>query len=211
MPKEHRIRKGDSISSLAEHYGLFEKTIWTDGDNAALRELRPNMNILSPGDVVVIPDKDIVQETCAADTKHRFKRKGVPAIFRVQLFQFNEPRDNQDYSFDIDGNLVTGKTDANGIVEETLSPSAKKGLLRIGSDEAVYEFQFGALEPIDAVKGVAQRLQNLGIYDGKLDVDANDVALIFAIKSFQMRYELDANGEIDQATLDKLAIVHDVE
>jgi N-acetylmuramoyl-L-alanine amidase len=210
MPQKHTIKDGDSITSIAETYGLFEETLWMHADNASLRDMRPNKNILAPGDIVVIPDKEIHQETCAAETKHKFRRKGVPAKFRVQLFEMGVPRDEQSYRFDIDGTIHEGKTDGNGVLEETVSPSASKGVLIIGPDEEKMEFLFGTLHPADTSKGFAQRLANLGLYHGDLDVAADNAILITTIKSFQAKYELTVNGEMDDATTDKLIEVHDV-
>ena len=63
MPTKHSIKSGDSVSSLAQSYGLFEQTIWQHSDNATLKALRPNMNILAPGDEVVIPDLEAKKES----------------------------------------------------------------------------------------------------------------------------------------------------
>jgi N-acetylmuramoyl-L-alanine amidase len=211
MPKKHTIREGDSISSLSERFGLIEDTIWLHADNTELRQLRPNKNILSPGDVVIIPDKEKRQESCASDAKHQFKRKGVPALFKVQLFHMNMPRANQDYTLDIDGTLREGKTDANGVLKESISPNAKKARLFVGPDNEQLEFIFGTLEPLEETRGIAQRLSNIGLYEGNLNVEANDPALMNALSKFQAQQELPISGEIDDATLDKLKSVHDVQ
>lgn len=211
MPKKHTIREGDSISSLSERFGLIEDTIWLHADNTELRQLRPNKNILSPGDVVIIPDKEKRQESCASDAKHQFKRKGVPALFKVQLFHMNMPRANQDYTLDIDGTLREGKTDVNGVLKESISPNAKKARLFVGPDNEQLEFIFGTLEPLEETRGIAQRLSNIGLYEGNLNVEANDPALMNALSKFQAQQELPISGEIDDATLDKLKSVHDVQ
>jgi hypothetical protein len=210
MPQEHIIKDGESITSLAEKYGLFETTIWIHADNAKLREKRANKNILAPRDVVIIPDKEIHQESCAAETKHKFKRKGVPAKFRVQLFVLNEPRANQSYRFDIDGKLYEGCTDDNGVLEKTVPPSAQKGVLIVGPDEEKFEFQFGTLHPANTCKGFAQRLANLGFYHNDLDVTEDNAVFTKAISAFQAKYSLVDSGKIDDASISKLTEMHDV-
>lgn len=210
MPTEHTVKNGDSITSLAEKYGLFETTIWMHADNAKLREKRSNKNILAPGDVVIIPDKTIHQESCAAGSKYKFKRKGVPAKFRVQLFDQSEARANQSYRFDIDGKLLEGTTDDDGILVETVSPNAQKGILIIGPDNEKIEFEFGTLQPTDSTYGAAQRLTNLGFYSGKLDVAEDDDYLIQAIKKFQVKNDLPCTGALDSTSKEKLTYVHDI-
>jgi N-acetylmuramoyl-L-alanine amidase len=86
MPINHTVSQGDSVISLSEVHGLFAVTIWNDQGNAGLRQKRTDMNVLMPGDVVVIPDKRPRLEKRPTGQTHRFRRKGIPAIFR---FQFN--------------------------------------------------------------------------------------------------------------------------
>jgi N-acetylmuramoyl-L-alanine amidase len=211
MPKKHTIREGDSITSLGERFGLFEETIWLHPDNAALRELRPNKNILALGDVVVIPDKEVNVMSCGSDTKHSFRRKGVPALFKVQLFHIDTPRAEQSYRLDLDGQLRDGVTDSDGVLEESVPSSTKKAILIIGPDAEKLEFNFGVLEPLDETKGVAQRLSNIGLYKGKFDVPADYPELVDAISKFQAQQELDITSKIDDMTLEKLNAVHDIQ
>ena len=48
MPKQHKVRQGECISSIAIRYGFAPDTIWQDGSNAALRSLREDKNVLHP-------------------------------------------------------------------------------------------------------------------------------------------------------------------
>src|SRR4051812_14800731 len=97
MPVTHTVEEGDSVLSLSERHGLFALTIWNDGANAELRQRRSDMNILMPGDVIFIPDRRRKFEKRATGKKHRFRRKGLPAIFRLQLFNRNVPVSSQEY------------------------------------------------------------------------------------------------------------------
>src|SRR5438045_657493 len=91
MP-QHEVSQGECMSSIAAQYGFLWKTIWNDGENAELRGERPNPNLLYPGDVVFIPEKKIKEESCATETLHKFKRKGVPAKLKIRLMQNGEAR-----------------------------------------------------------------------------------------------------------------------
>ena len=48
----HRVREGETISSIAAAYGFteWEERVWNAPENAALKEQRVNPNTLEPGD-----------------------------------------------------------------------------------------------------------------------------------------------------------------
>lgn len=208
MPIQHTIRQGDSITSLAEKYGHFVETIWDHPDNAQLKELRQDMDILMPGDVVVIPDKRLKEVKKPDKKKHVFKRRGVPAIFRMQVFTMDQPRANEAYRLNIDGRTLEGTTDDQGVLEQHVPTGAREGVLIFDSDGTRMILQFGHLNPIDDLSGVQQRLKNLGIYFGPEDGQESP-ALTSAIQAFQSRMDLEPTGELDQPTRDKLEELHD--
>src|SRR5258708_29736807 len=98
MAVRHTVQQGESVISLSEQYGLFAETIWDDPANAALRKNRPDMNVLLPGDVVVIPDKRPRLEKRETGARHKFRRKGIPALFRLQVYDMHHPRATQNYT-----------------------------------------------------------------------------------------------------------------
>lgn len=208
MPIRHVIRQGDSVIQLSEAHGLFAETIWNDAANAELKALRADMNILLPGDVVVIPDIRPRGEQLATLRRHRFRRKGIPALFRLQLFDLEEPRANQGYLLDIDGVVHEGVTDDQGVFEVYLPPGAEEGKLVIGPDKLYLEIVFGHLDPISEVVGVQKRLNNLGYDcgapDGELGPRTHQ-----ALRRFQERMDLPVTGEPDEATCSMLDEVHD--
>ena len=82
MPN-YTVKQGDCISSIAQKHGLFWDKVWNHPKNANLQERRKDPNVLSPGDVVFVPDKDEKEESGATEQRHRFKRKGVPEKLRI--------------------------------------------------------------------------------------------------------------------------------
>ncbi len=208
MPTRHEIKQGESVTSLSEKYGLFVETIWNHPDNAGLKEKRQNMNILMPGDFLTIPDKRLKEVKRPTGSVHKFKRKGIPALFRLQLFDIEEPRANQDYSLDIDGQKYNGKTDSRGVLEETIPTNSKKGVLVIGLKEYRLEINFGYLDPINEIAGVKKRLNNMGYDCGEPD-NKLDEKLQSQLRLFQKRFDLEPTGETDSQTLEKLEELHD--
>ncbi|MDI7259578.1 MAG: peptidoglycan-binding protein [Thermodesulfobacteriota bacterium] len=92
MP-EYKVKQGDCISSIATRHGLFWEKVWNHPKNAKLKEKRKDPNILYPGDVVFVPDKDKKEESGGTEQKHRFRKKGTPAKLRLRLMR--PPEDQQ--------------------------------------------------------------------------------------------------------------------
>src|SRR5260370_465563 len=102
MPATIIIAQGDSTIQQAELHGFYAKTVWDDPGNAALKQKRTDMNALLPGDNLVIPDKRIATFNKSSDSRHRFKRRGIPAKFVLQLLEDGKPRAGQQYRLMVD-------------------------------------------------------------------------------------------------------------
>ena len=204
--EEYKVRKGESIASIAFERGLFPDTIWDDPKNKELKEKREHPDVLMPGDIVFVREKEEKEESCDTEQKHRFRRKGVPAKLEVQLMEDGEPRDNLEYRLIIDGIPIDGKTDSDGWVKHSIPPNAKKGELKIGDSEVI-DLDIGHLDPVTTIEGVQQRLNNLnfncGEPSGKLDERTSA-----AIRSFQQEHDLEGTGNPNEATESKLVEVH---
>jgi hypothetical protein len=121
-----------------------------------------------------------------------------------------KPLKNAPYSLEIDGAVRQGKTDGEGYVQLSISPRAKGGTLVIhpGTEQARrYPLRFGSLGPHDTVRGIKQRLANLGYEAGSID-DKPSPELTGALRAFQYRQGLPATGEADETTQDKLREAH---
>ena len=208
MPIRHVIKQGESVISLSEIHGLFADTIWNDPANAELKARRKDMNVLMPGDVLVIPDKRLKEVRRETNNVHKFQRKGIPAIFRLQLFEIEEPRANQKFTLEVDGQRFEGQTDSRGVLEQAVPANSKKGVLIIGPDELRLELDFGHLDPINEISGVKKRLNNMGYDCGAPTGEMND-ELRSQLKKFQKRFELEETGEADAETIKKLEELHD--
>ncbi len=209
MPIQHTIEQGETTISLSEANGLFAPTIWDHPDNAALKQKRKDMNVLLPGDVLVIPDKRLKEVTKPPEKRHRFKRKGIPAVFRLQMFTVDKPRANQKYRLEVDGAICRGQTDGNGILEEFVPPAASQGRLIMEADGAEFLLAFGHMDPIDSIAGVQKRLGNLGLYGGDFHGELDEMTRA-ALRDFQARYQLPITGDADSATQNKLGEVQDL-
>jgi hypothetical protein len=209
LPTQRVIQEGESTISLADELGFFPETIWNDGGNSALREKRERMNVLLPGDTLTIPDNGLKSVKKPVDQKYKFRRKGIPAIFRLQVFDVEDPRANQKYTLTVDGKEISGVTDKDGILQEYVPAQSKEAELVIGPDEFRVTIRFGLLDPINEVFGVQKRLNNLGYDCGEPDGTLNDLTQA-ALEKFQQRFDLKVTRTNDDATVQKLRQIHDV-
>ncbi|HVC61002.1 MAG TPA: peptidoglycan-binding domain-containing protein [Acetobacteraceae bacterium] len=208
MPTQHTVVEGDGLTSLADGAGFYVLTIWNDAANDDLRKKRSNMDILLPGDVVTIPDKRIVPVNRPTDRHHRFKRRGIPAEFRMQVFEGELPRANEDYLLTIGDQSFHGKTDDRGVLFRHIPANTKEARLLIGTDRQELILKFGSLDPQDEVIGVQKRLNNIGFDCGEPTGEMND-ATRKALLAFQRRFSLEQTGRADAATQSKLRSFND--
>lgn len=198
--KQHKVREGECLTSIAKEYGFSWETIWNLGDNAGLKEKRKDPNTLVPGDVVAIPDRKEKVVSCETAKTHRFRLSATPALFRLQLFEDEKPLASQDFELKAHGAVYTGTTDAQGVLEVSIPPDVRDGTLIIGPEKKTFGLRFGNLQPVSEKKGMEARLKNLGFIEDKLED---------ALRSFQKRFGLEETGTADQATMDKVTEIHD--
>ncbi len=211
---KHTVRDGECIESIADMYGFLPETIWEYPDNAPLHE-KGNRCVLQPGDTVVIPDRSTKTVNVATDAEWKFRRKGVPTRFRLELVIDDKVISKAKYSLEIDNSPlppvtyedVTGE---NGEIDHWISPDAKQAVLRVEDHE--FTFMLGNLDPVGTEHGLVQRLYNLGyINEDALagsDIQEELAEAIYAFQESQASQGLVATGEPDDATRRALVQAH---
>jgi hypothetical protein len=201
------LGQGDSCTNVAHAAGHIVDKVWNDGQNAALRALRKDPNVLFPGDKLFVPPIETKEIDCAVDQQHTFQLTGEPAKFRTQLFMLDEPRKNEPYTLVVEGKVYQGTTDGDGKLEHDISATAKSAVLMLNGGKEKYPIRIGYLNPVQETSGVQQRLNNLGFHAGSEDGQMND-ATRKALAAFQKAAKLPETGQADAATLGKLASLH---
>ncbi len=214
----HRVAQGECFASIAHRYGYPDAaTLFDHPDNADLKELRKTPYVLRAGDQIVIPEREEKwQEGCATGRLHTFRAKVPKVMVRWHLHepQGGAPLADTKYLLRIAGVAdIEGTTDGDGLVEEEVPPNAQSAelFLFIGGAETeaqalVLRVDIGHLDPIDEMSGVQARLNNVGFrcaVTGALDEDTRR-----ALAAFQEHEGLDATGDVDDATRDKLRAHH---
>jgi hypothetical protein len=121
-----------------------------------------------------------------------------------------EPRRNVPYVVEIDGKLIRGTTDDDGMIECGIPPNASKGRLIVEPgtpNETTLPLELGHLNPLSELSGIKQRLANLGLECGDRR-DSPTPGLEEALRAFQEKHGLPVTGEADQTTRDKINEVH---
>ena len=209
MLLQHVVQQGECLSSIAFRFGFFPDTLWKHGENSDLRRKRKNPNALAPGDVLVIPEKELKEVAKQPEHRYRFRKKGVPAQLNLKVLNEGEPVANQPFVLVVDGVSRSGTTDGQGGISVDIVPDARHAALTVGQGGAAihYELELGHLDPIDTISGVQQRLRNLGFdcpEDGQLGVET-----IAALRAYQADCQIKVTGQIDSATRVQLERDHD--
>ncbi len=199
----YRVEPGDSMPSIAKQTGFFWESLWNHSNNSDLKSKRKNPNVLFAGDRVFIPDLDPFKGSKPTDAQHKFHRKGVPVKLILKLLKSDgKPRANEAYVLTVDDKDLKGSTDGDGVLKQFVPNDAREGILKLDNGKECFPVRIGALDPVDEISGIQQRLANLGFdceETGELDDQTQR-----ALTNFQGANNLDTSGQPDKATQDKL-------
>jgi N-acetylmuramoyl-L-alanine amidase len=207
----HQVRRGDTIVQIAKKYGFRSiAPIWDHPNNAALRAQRPNPFVLSQGDQVFIPEKEMEDYSCETNQRHVFRVKNMKQSLRQKLLDGGDrPLAGKKYELSVAGKQYNGVTDGSGELSVEIPLDAKTGELKLwltDNDPASvreWTLQLGHLEPVETIFGLKGHLSNLGYDCGDVDDNLDDKAKD-ALREFQKEHDLPVTGENDQATRSKL-------
>ncbi len=175
------IKQGDHLALLAYKFGFDADTVWNDPANAALRQLRPNPNVLWPTDILYIPDQNVppAMKQLAPGTTNTFV-SDVPTVPVCVKFVGDDPTTYASKAYTISElPALTGLvTDANGVV--TFEAPVKLDTATVvftdtGESRALL---VGGIDPVETLSGIFQRLQNLGFISAGIAFDATQLELI---------------------------------
>lgn len=214
MAGNYTVLQGDYLSKIAKAFGFSDyRTIWFHPENAQLKQLRQNPNVLYPGDIVYIPDREPRFESRPTDKLHQFTAK-LPVIkLRLTLEDmYEKPIANTPcvLSLEKDNRRIT--TDGTGKIDEVILPDAHDAVLVIQGDATPFQntqipIKIGDLDPIDTDTGQAARLTNLGYYFERID-KIDKAAFSSAVEEFQCDHSLKVDGICGPQTQAKLKQVH---
>ncbi|HUY13837.1 MAG TPA: peptidoglycan-binding domain-containing protein [Terriglobia bacterium] len=204
MP-DHTVEAGECISSIAFEEGFFWETIWNHPQNASLQQQRKDPNILFPGDVVFVPEKQVKQEIRSSGAHYKFVKKNSLVTLRLRLLDDFHARAGVKYVLIVGSLSFSGQTDSQGHLSQKIPANATSALLL--TDEDAYNLNLGVLDPITEDLGVQHRLRNLGYLGQDTDGVITD-STTAALAKFQKEHGLEDTGELTDATRATLQQVH---
>jgi len=218
MPNKHRVQSGDCLSSIARRHGFSDwRRLYDHPDNAALKNKRPNPNLIHPGDDVVIPERQPGEKSAATDQKHQYRIVGNKTYLRLRLQdQAGRALAGKKYRLEVAGARAgpfEGDVGGDGIIEHEIPPDAGSGSLTLLLDRGdppatlVLVLHIGHLDPVEEVSGVQGRLANLGFDCGEVDGYAGP-ATADALKDFQVACGFTPDGHATDETKTKLRDLH---
>jgi N-acetylmuramoyl-L-alanine amidase len=210
----YTVKQGDHLSSIASELGFSDYLIiWNDSHNAALKQKRLNPNVLYPGDVLYIPDRQFREETRSTDQHHKFVVHRPPIELRIVLEDLlEEPIANAQCDLLLEGEVLHVTTDGKGQIERPIRPDTHSAVLIIKDSQTPFNgeeisIRIGHLDPVEEVSGQIARLNNLGYFAGEASPGDPD-KFRSAVEEFQCDHGLKVDGNCGLATQAKLKEVH---
>jgi N-acetylmuramoyl-L-alanine amidase len=216
MPGTYKVQQGDCLSSIAKAFGFCDwHTIYDDPANEDFRELRPNPNVIYPGDKLVIPDKlTKVEPNRPTDQRHSFVRKSPKTWLRIKVGDGEKAAAaNCRYHLEVDGvPFPDDVTDGVGMVVAKIPADARSGILTVWFNKEAtagrrWTLKIGHLDPVETATGIQSRLNNLGYPCGRPDGIIGPLTQA-AVRSFQEDNGLDVDGIAGPIVQGKLKELH---
>lgn len=195
MAHEHVVQQGEHMAGIAVKNGFSSfKPIWDHPENAELRALRANPNILFPGDRVFIPDRGQRQEDGQTEQRHRFVTPATRLELRVEVHDqgFQPIHDRCDLAADAGESEMPQNGD---VYQKPIDPLLEKAELKFprppdARARLAIPVQVGGLDPLDTLSGQQQRLNNLGYFAGFRKTEARSAKAVdeqfrWAVEEFQ--------------------------
>lgn len=210
MPIVHKVNPGECADLIAWAHGHDDaRPVWGHGDNAELRERRPDPNILMPGDAVTVPEAEPKEYTLATGKCHPIQVKIPRKELRLRVLAHkDEPLANAKYRLLLDDvpEPREGTTDGEGMLKEKIRVDVRAGTLEI--DDRRFRLRFNYINPFPdersrSVSGVSSRLANLG-YEAGGASRPGSAALASALALYQTDAGLEVTAKLDAATKAKL-------
>lgn len=213
MATAHTVQPGECMATIAHRHGFHDpRHVYQHADNAALRRLRPNPDLLFPGDVVQVPDKAPKHVSAATDQRHTFVVARPQRVLRVRLLDAQgQPRAGVRVAVALDGqDQASATSNAQGVVEVPVGPQQKTATL--GLPEGPRTLALAHLRPVaqtpdDGLSGLQARLANLGYLQGE-PTGTCDRDTRIALSLFQLDMGLPVDALPNPATVERLVQEH---
>ena len=211
MPKRpHVIRQGEYVTQLAHRLGVPPDELWSSAENDELRQRRSDRDMLQPGDVIQVPDREERRVEIHAGATNRYRARVPKVPVRVVLRDgAGRPLTGLHYAVRGGGRSIEGTTDGEGAVSFTVPVVVRQVTLEVEGGR-VYHVTIGGMDPASETSGIDKRLAHLGyLHFSRSEPEGpTEIMRKSAISSFQKANGLRPTGQLDQATRDAIVRAH---
>lgn len=207
------VKQGDYLTKLAHVHGFDADEVWGHPKNEELRAMRPNPELLAPGDVILIPVLTKEGLSFTAGTTNRY-RASVPRI-AVDLVFEDEGGPLAEEPYEVrglrgaDGEPLNGQTDADGRVHFEVPVTVREIEILFPRRNVATTALVGDMDPGSEESGIRKRLENLGYLIAGPDLTADrEEVLRGALVAFQRSRGLPVTGKLDEDTRKALLEAH---
>jgi hypothetical protein len=180
--KPYVICQGDYLSKLADQFGFDADAVWNDPQNADLKKLRPNPNILFPSDVLQVPGAaPTVTHDLTTGATNTFTRNPPTVVITVKFT--DDSLASQPYTVQELAELTGLTTDASGTLSFTAPVTLEIATVVFTASGTTCPINVGHLDPIDTLSGIFHRLRHLGFVDISDSVDLDTIRM--ALRDFK--------------------------
>lgn len=203
----HVVGRCESLTDIAHEYGFADgRKIIEHPNNEDLFSRRPNPQVLYEGDELFIPALETKLEEIHVEAIHQF-RVGAPALeLRLVLAdEGQQPLRGVPYRVEMGNRCFEDEVPDDGRIEIPVPRGITHAHLTVLGETRV--LRLGALDPIARIRGVEQRLSNLGFEPGQDGVWGPRLA--HALRKFQAARGLRVTGVPDEDTRAELTKICD--
>lgn len=217
MSRVHVVKQGEYLDQIAHRVGVRASDIWEHATNGELRGRRAHPNMLSPGDLLHIPEEnEPMPVPVVVGGTNRYSayvpRTAVSFIVQVE----GEPVSDEPFVIEGLAELRQGRTDADGTVRLEVPIDIRQVRVVFPRLARAFPVRIGELDPPDELSGVRQRLEHLGyggwtLEDGpRAPAPADRASLEAALRMFQRDHGIPPTGVVDDETQRALESDHPI-
>lgn len=212
MTQQHTVVQGETLLRIAKQYGYqTSKALYNHPSNAEFKALRPDPNLIYPGDKITIPPKKEKFIPLRTNSINSFVVQNEKEYFRLQVIH----EDGDDITgkrivITIGSQTIDTVLPSNGLIEVELNENdSLTGQVDLylkedqSSPSESFTAQVGHLDPIDTLSGVQARCNLLGFDCGTVD-GINGSKTKAGVRDFQYEHDLEVDGIAGAKTKAKL-------
>lgn len=202
MTQQHTVAQGETLLRIAKQYGYqTSKALYNHPSNAEFKALRPDPNLIYPGDKITIPPKKEKFIPLRTNSINSFVVQNEKEYFRLQVsYDDGDDVAGKRVVLNIGSQTIDTVLQSDGLIEVELNNNdALTGTVDLYLNEGEttptksFAVQIGNLDPIDTLSGVQGRCNMLGFDCGTVDGVMGKKTRI-GVKEFQYEHDLDIDG-----------------